>query len=398
MWEAENRQSLYLLYDAEGRRVAKLGGTSLTSSPITAIYILGTGGEQLSELDGSLNWKHSDAYVGGKLLATYDSAGTHFHFTDWLGSRRLQVRADGSAAMQCVSLPFGEDMSCGQPNGFAASDADGTEHHFTGKERDTESGSDYFKYRYYASSMGRWMSPDPAGMMAVDITDPQSLNRYAYVQNNALSFIDPYGLDCAYLNNAGNGVESVDQQSNSGECGKNGGYWVDGGLTNININADQGAVQMTGTNDGTDKTHASYQDTNVYVGKYLNDPIGNPFGHIAMAFPGQTPVGWNPRDDSQWKKSAFMNGWKTSVPGAVKKQIGGQLKQTIRIPVTGMQAQMIQNAIDQSKGNYTLGEGNGCDCGTWAQQMLGDAGINSGSPARMPTNLMNQLQQIYPQQ
>jgi RHS repeat-associated protein len=31
---------------------------------------------------------------------------------------------------------------------------------FTGKERDTESGLDYFGARYYASSMGRWMSPD----------------------------------------------------------------------------------------------------------------------------------------------------------------------------------------------------------------------------------------------
>jgi len=197
MWEAENRQSLYLLYDAEGRRVAKLGGTSLTSSPITAIYILGTGGEQLSELDGSLNWKHSDAYVGGKLLATYDSAGTHFHFTDWLGSRRLQVRADGSAAMQCVSLPFGEDMSCGQPNGFAASDADGTEHHFTGKERDIETGHDYFGARYYASNMGRFMSPDwsdtPSQIPYADLPNPQSLNLYSYVKNNPLSRTDADG-------------------------------------------------------------------------------------------------------------------------------------------------------------------------------------------------------------
>ena len=197
MWEAENRQGLYLLYDAEGRRVAKLGGTSLTSSPITAIYILGTGGEQLSELDGSLNWKHSDAYVDGKLLATYDSAGTHFHFTDWLGSRRLQVRADGSAAMQCVSLPFGEDMSCGQPNGFAASDADGTEHHFTGKERDIETGHDYFGARYYASNMGRFMSPDwsdtPSQIPYADLPNPQSLNLYSYVKNNPLSRTDADG-------------------------------------------------------------------------------------------------------------------------------------------------------------------------------------------------------------
>jgi RHS repeat-associated protein len=38
---------------------------------------------------------------------------------------------------------------------------------FTGKERDAESGLDYFIHRHYASTMGRFMQPDPAGMMAV---------------------------------------------------------------------------------------------------------------------------------------------------------------------------------------------------------------------------------------
>ncbi len=59
----------------------------------------------------------------------------------------------------------------------------------TGKERDTESGNDYFgAARYYASSMGRWLSPDPLGMAFADPTDPQSLNHYAYVLNNPLIF------------------------------------------------------------------------------------------------------------------------------------------------------------------------------------------------------------------
>jgi hypothetical protein len=70
--------------------------------------------------------------------------------------------------------------------------------------------------------MGRFLSPDPAGMMAADIEFPQSLNRYAYVWNNPLSFTDPTGLDCAYLDASGTGIEQggLDQNSNAGECGE----------------------------------------------------------------------------------------------------------------------------------------------------------------------------------
>lgn len=67
----------------------------------------------------------------------------------------------------------------------------------TGKERDAESGLDYFGARYYASSMGRMMSPDwsakaePVPYAKLD--NPQSLNLYAYVGNNPLRFTDPTG-------------------------------------------------------------------------------------------------------------------------------------------------------------------------------------------------------------
>jgi len=63
---------------------------------------------------------------------------------------------------------------------------------FTGKERDSESGLDNFGPRYYASLMGRFMSPDPFGG---HYTDPQTLNKYAYARNNPLRFTDPTGYD-----------------------------------------------------------------------------------------------------------------------------------------------------------------------------------------------------------
>jgi RHS repeat-associated protein len=68
---------------------------------------------------------------------------------------------------------------------------------FTGKERDTESGLDYFGARYYASSMGRWMSPDysdgPVAVPFGDLGDPQSLNLYGYVGNSPLTSLDEDG-------------------------------------------------------------------------------------------------------------------------------------------------------------------------------------------------------------
>ena len=72
----------------------------------------------------------------------------------------------------------------------------------TGKERDAESGNDYFGARYYSSAMGRWMSPDwsakaePVPYAKLD--NPQSLNLYAYVLNNPLKGIDPDGHVCIF--------------------------------------------------------------------------------------------------------------------------------------------------------------------------------------------------------
>ena len=62
---------------------------------------------------------------------------------------------------------------------------------YTGKERDTESGLDYFGARYYASNIGRFMSPDWGAkeepVQYAKLDNPQSLNLYAYVLNNPLA-------------------------------------------------------------------------------------------------------------------------------------------------------------------------------------------------------------------
>jgi RHS repeat-associated protein len=158
--------------------------------------------------------QHTNVFPGGGLLATYDFAngGLHFALSDPLGTRRVQVGINsaglGTPELNFLSLPFGNDLgnprttsSVVPPGALPAPDA--TEHHFTGKERDSESGNDYFGARYYASSMGRWLSPDwsakeePVPYAKLD--NPQSLNLYQYVLNNPLIAADDDGHEIIFI-------------------------------------------------------------------------------------------------------------------------------------------------------------------------------------------------------
>jgi RHS repeat-associated protein len=214
------------LYDADGTRVAKgtitnwSAGCDTTQNgfTMTASYILGPGNEQLAELSwsgGVPTPVHTNVWAGGQLTATYSyddpinyPAGIlYFPLTDWLGTRRMLADQYGNLAQTCDSLPFGDGESC---------PATPTEHLFTGKERDTESGNDYFGARYYSSAMGRFMSPDwsakeePVPYAKLD--DPQTLNLYDYLRNNPLGGVDADGHDwmdaLQYASGVAQGVES----------------------------------------------------------------------------------------------------------------------------------------------------------------------------------------------
>jgi len=68
---------------------------------------------------------------------------------------------------------------------------------FTGKERDPETGCDYFGARYYCNPIGRFITPDwaakPTAVPYANFGNPQSLNLYSYVQNNPTTMGDPDG-------------------------------------------------------------------------------------------------------------------------------------------------------------------------------------------------------------
>jgi RHS repeat-associated protein len=103
----------------------------------------------------------------------------------------------------CTSLPFGNDLTnplsaqCSAPTNGLGTNDDATEHHFTQKERDNESGNDYFFARFYTSALGRFTTPDWSAkeepVPYAQLDDPQSLNLYAYVRNNPLTRVDADG-------------------------------------------------------------------------------------------------------------------------------------------------------------------------------------------------------------
>jgi len=112
----------------------------------------------------------------------------------------------------------------------------------TGKERDAESGLDNFEARYAASSIGRFMSPDPSGLYFSDPRNPQSLNLYSYVFNNPIRFIDPTGLDGCQTQS---GITL--NLGNSWLCGQAGAYWDTDSPISYAIRSDNGHWELTQT-------------------------------------------------------------------------------------------------------------------------------------------------------
>jgi RHS repeat-associated protein len=177
-------------YDATGQRVTKATGGSNTD------FLYDREGHVLlynsNPAGGSSPFV--ETYVAGMHLGTYYLNSTvtatsfYYNHSDWLGTERARTNLSGIACETIASLPFGDGQA------ISGSCGDISHMHFTGKERDSESGLDNFGARYSASSLGRFMTPDP-GSFLNHLVDPQGLNRYAYTRNNPLIYIDPDGKD-----------------------------------------------------------------------------------------------------------------------------------------------------------------------------------------------------------
>jgi len=121
--------------------------------------------------------------------------------TDQLGTPRMTVDESGDLAgvTRHDYLPFGEEIGgaqvtlIGGRNSTPGYVPPTTRQRFTGYEYDTETGLNFAQARYQSPVQGRFTSVDPFAGSAV-IQNPQTFNRYSYVANSPLRFVDPTGL------------------------------------------------------------------------------------------------------------------------------------------------------------------------------------------------------------
>jgi RHS repeat-associated protein len=115
--------------------------------------------------------------------STTDTVG--YYHLDPAGSVRAVTDGNGQVQARFDYLPFGEKIP--------ASTATDNPRMYAGKERDSESGFDYFGGRYYTGQIGRFTTVDPLVPIEAAQLNPQMWNSYAYVMNNPLRYSDPDG-------------------------------------------------------------------------------------------------------------------------------------------------------------------------------------------------------------
>ena len=194
-------------YDAEGKVLSVDGGSTATYTynaldqrvratvgGNTEEYSYNPFGQRVSTWNTATNAaNHGRIYWNGTQIAFRDMNGqTFFEHPNWLGTDRLRTDYLGNNAAGLHSNAFGDGFQAMNVVGDAAND----NNQYTGQDHDAETNTDHFLYRQYSPTAGRWMSPDPYNG-SYDLSDPQSLNRYGYVNNNPFSGFDPTGLQKA---------------------------------------------------------------------------------------------------------------------------------------------------------------------------------------------------------
>lgn len=125
---------------------------------------------------------------------------TRYFLADQVATAQMEFASGGWPIWKGEFTPYGQEVLNGAPISYVGGqpdDGSSMAYKFTGKERDQETGLDYFGARYYGALWGRFTAPDWAEKAEpvpyAKLDDPQTLNLYAYVRNNPVSEIDEDG-------------------------------------------------------------------------------------------------------------------------------------------------------------------------------------------------------------
>ena len=144
------------------------------------------GGKVIAELDGWGSWQRGYVYLGSQLLALQQGSAVEWVHQDPVVKSQRLTDAAGTITAAVELDPWGGETNRSfsqwrQPQRYTSYLRDGNE-------------SDEAMHRRYNRWWGRFDQPDPYDG-SYDLTDPQSFNRYAYVQNDPVNYTDPAGLD-----------------------------------------------------------------------------------------------------------------------------------------------------------------------------------------------------------
>ena len=169
-------------YDGDRLRVKK------TESGVTTYYLRSTllGGQVISELNSSGQWTRGYVYLGGQMVAVQQNSSVSWVHQDPVTKSQRVTNSSGTVTSTIDLDPWGGETSISSNQTFQP-------HRFTTYERDAN-GGDEAMMRRYAGNWMRFSQPDPYDG-SYNLGDPQSFNRYNYVQNDPVNFVDPTGLD-----------------------------------------------------------------------------------------------------------------------------------------------------------------------------------------------------------
>jgi RHS repeat-associated protein len=125
-------------------------------------------------------------------VAGSQTATPVYRLLDHEGSLVATTNASGNVTGTNLMMPYGETLASNTTDPYA----------FTGLYQDTEYGGDDAWYRNYSTEQSRWLTPDPYNG-SYDLMNPQSFNRYMYVNGNPLTFADPSGLSDGWATGIG---------------------------------------------------------------------------------------------------------------------------------------------------------------------------------------------------